>query len=227
MKAFIIYIENHDESIRYANACKESCEGKFDAELFPATTPHNIVEHTSERDYEPINPSRAYDFKSQAKNANSIKLYTTKKSIFITATRLWKLCVELNEPIVVLEHDSHCVRAWDNPKFKDVLILNGQSCWSQKSVKGFKPNKMPNGVHSFQTKLKYRFHNKFKSSMLMPGAAAYAIHPHAAQKLLDAGYKYGWEQNDHFINTYNVNIETVIPEYFTFKLPNLKTSHGF
>lgn len=227
MKAFIIYIKGHDPSETYAKHCLNSCKDKFDAFLFEATTAENIEIYIQEKNYEPIKPSRAYDFYKQSVSPSKTNLYLTKKSIFVTATRLWKKCVELNEPIVVLEHDSLCLREWDNPKFKDVLILNGESCWTQENIRTFKPKNKQEGVHDLRLTLKYRFNNKFKGAMIMPGAAAYAIQPHGAQKLLDAAYKYGWEQNDHFINTHNVTIQTIVPEYFTFKLPNLKTSHGF
>lgn len=227
MKAYIIYIENHDPSLTYARHCLNSCKEYFDAELFKATAPLNIDEYTQIKDYEPIQPSRAFDFKSQSRRADRRMTYLAKKSIFITATRLWQKCVEMDEPIVVLEHDSICVREWDNPEFKDVLILNGESSWTQKNIRTLKPKNNPEGVHPLNSGLKYRFNNKFKGAMMMPGAAAYAIKPHAAQKLLDAANQYGWEQNDHFINTSLVSIESIVPEYFTFKLPNLKTSHGF
>jgi hypothetical protein len=227
VKAFIIYIKGYDPSETYAKHCLNSCKDKFNASLFEATTAENIEIYIQEKDYEPINPSRAYDFYKKAVSPSKTNLYLTKKSIFITATRLWQKCVELNEPIVVLEHDSICLRKWDNSQFEDVLILNGESCWTQKQLSGLKPDHWPIGVSKLNSRLKYRFNNKFKGAMTMPGAAAYAIQPHAAQKLLEAAYKYGWEQNDHFINTYNVTIQTIVPEYFKFKLPNLKTSHGF
>jgi len=61
---------------------------------------------------------------------------------------------------------------------------------------------------------------------MMPGTAAYGITPKGAKKLLDSLTKHGWEQSDYFINNYNVKIQTMMPEYFTFKLKNLNMSHG-
>ena len=227
MKAFIIYIESHAASKVYANECLASCKGKFEASLFEATTPSTLAEHTKGKDYHPIEPGRATDFYKRAVETQKFKLHDTKKSIFVTATRLWKKCVELDEPIVILEHDSLCERAWDNPEFEDVLILNGKSCWKQIPIGGKGQKDPKDGVQAYNSKLKYKFKNEFKNAYMMPGAAAYAIKPHAAKKLLEAADKYGWEQNDHFINSFNVKIQIVLPEYFTFKLPNLNTSHGF
>ena len=62
---------------------------------------------------------------------------------------------------------------------------------------------------------------------MMPGTASYAITPKGANKLLKAVEKHGWEQSDFFINTKNVHIQYVVPEYFTFTLKNLNMSHGF
>ena len=60
---------------------------------------------------------------------------------------------------------------------------------------------------------------------MMPGTAAYAITPKGAKKLLSHLYL-GWEQSDYYINTKSVNIQYILPENFTFKLPNLRMSHG-
>jgi hypothetical protein len=62
---------------------------------------------------------------------------------------------------------------------------------------------------------------------MIPGTAAYAIQPHAAEKLLKTLDKVGWEQSDFFINTKTVNMQYVTPEYFTFKSQNLNMSHGY
>jgi GR25 family glycosyltransferase involved in LPS biosynthesis len=123
---------------------------------------------------------------------------------------LWNECAKGDEDYLILEHDARLI---DDPKgidFEDVLHLDA---WRFEEAEG------EEGVteHAFIV----------KGWKTMKGAFAYIIKPHAAKKLLEAADKYGWEQNDHFINSFNVKIQIVLPEYFTFKLPNLNTSHGF
>ena len=62
---------------------------------------------------------------------------------------------------------------------------------------------------------------------MIPGTGAYVVTPKGAAKLLEALEDYGWEQSDFFINTMNVNLDYIVPEYFTFKSGNLNSSHGF
>lgn len=44
--------------------------------------------------------------------------------------------------------------------------------------------------------------------------------------MIEAYETIGWEQSDFMLNSSVVRIQTLSPELFTFKLPNLKTSLG-
>lgn len=173
--------------------------------------------------------SRAEDFYKE-QNTNR---FLSKRSIFANGYSLWEKCIELNENIVILEHDSICIRKWDFPDIDDILILNIQSAFNQKLLKEFvKKNKkkfphIQKGINRYSSPFIYHRKNVYHGSFIMPGAAAYAISPKGAKKLIDSAEKYGWEQNDHFINTHNVKINYVAPEYFKLKTPNLNLSFGF
>lgn len=223
MKAFLIYVKDHLESTAQAEKALLSCKDTgFDVELVEGITPLTVDVY-NELSHCP--GSRASHFFKQSE----IK-YKTKKSCFMNNVKIWEKCIELNEPVVFLEHDIGCVRNYTEEDFEDVLILNIESAMKQKVFNHIKyKRKWKTGIHEYEyPPLAYR-HNvsQWAGSYIMPGNGAYAITPKAAKKLLDSAYTYGWEQGDHFINTANVTIQYIVPEYFTFKSENLNMSHGW
>ena len=227
IKTFIIHLSEHSQSVAYANESLISCEGKnFDAELFQGYYHKTVGKFKEIKNFMPN--SRAENFFKEG----NMNRFLSKRSIFANGYTLWQKCLELNQNIVVLEHDSICVKNWDFPNFKDVLILNIEDAFHQKCYRDFwkknkqKPPILKNGIHNYKSPFLYQWNNIFYNSLKMPGAAAYALSPTGAEKLVKSAEKYGWEQNDHFINTYNVNIEYAKPQYFKLKYPNLNLSFG-
>jgi len=227
MKAYIVYVKNNEKSEYYANYCLDSCKDKFDAELFEGVTPDTLLDYEKIYDFDHISPSRAESFYLENE-----KLYRIKKSCFMNHVRLWNLCLETNQPLAFIEQDSFCVREWNNLSFEDVLILNYESAWDQKVFTNLRRTsageiEIKGGKNLYnKSPLRYKKVNIFESSSMMPGTAAYAINPSGAKKLVTTLDTYGWDQSDYFINSRSVQIEYNIPEYFTFKLPNLNMSHG-
>ena len=222
MKSYIIYVKGHEKSEQYANACLKSClNSGFEAELLEGVTPDTIDQYDQ---YPEIEDGRATYFKKE-----NTKKYLTKKSCFTNHVRVWEKCIELNEPVAFLEQDSYCVWNWDNIRFDELLILNIQSAFKQPVFDhiGYKPNfQLSKHVYN-QSPLVYNKKNAWNESIMIPGTAAYAITPKGASRLLDNLATYGWDQSDYFINSHNVNMEYMMPEYFTFKFKNLNMSHGF
>jgi GR25 family glycosyltransferase involved in LPS biosynthesis len=222
MKAFLIYIEGHEGSEEQAkSAAKSASRNGFDVIMTAGITPAILDQY---KKYTDVVNGRVTSFRSK-----NMKTYLTKMACFFNHIETWKKCVELDEPVAFIEHDAYCMRKWDNPIWDEVLIMNVASAFKQ-PVFSHVHNKpqLPLGVNIYDTSpLKYKFDNPFKNSLLAPGTGAYAVTPKGAKRLLNALYKHGWEQSDYFINTFNVNIEYVMPEYFMFKHSNLNTSHGF
>lgn len=228
MKAFIIYVKGHKQSEQYANLCLQSCKDKFDAELFQGITPDTLTTYEQIYTFSYVSPSRVETMKEQ-----NIRLYETKKSCFLNQVRLWHLCVELNEPIALLEHDSFCIKEWNHIEFDEVLILNAYSALYEQHIikkvhllKNVNPPKLEIGLHDYSSDLIYNQLNIWNGACMMPGLAAYAITPKGAKKLIEK-LNYGWEQGDHFVNTKNIHIQYSLPEYFTFKMPNLNMSFDY
>lgn len=226
MISFVIYVKGNADSEEYARVCMNSLQTGFEGELFEGVQRSTLFEWDEKTgSLEPMESSRAAGHKM-----DTAKRYETKKSCFLNHVRLWKKCVELDEPIAVLEHDSYCIRSWDNIYFDELLILNITSAFDQKVFNSLKPQiqsiNWGFGISNYnKSPLIYNKNENFKGGLMMPGTAAYAVSPKGAKRLL-SHLHLGWEQSDYYINTKAVNIQYMIPEYFSFKLPNLRMSHG-
>lgn len=226
MKSFIIYVEGHHKSTEQATRCYDLCQQfGYIPELFPGSTAKKM---RGPFNYPEIEKSRAESFRKE----NDRKLYLTKKACFSNHPRLWKMSIELNETIMVLEQDAIPVKKWDDPKFDEVLLCNARSAYRRKIFKRVKPERhsaiwSEDGIHDLNDGLIYTKQNFMKGGYMMPGTASYAVTPLAANKLLDALELYGWEQSDYFINTKLVDIKCAAPDYFKLDINNnLKLSHG-
>lgn len=222
MKSFIVYVKGHPQSEEQANRALASCKGSgFECELMEGTVPDTLSNFP---DWPDAENGRVTNFRR-----DNMKVYLHKKSCFSNHYTIWNKCVELNEPIAFLEHDVINIREWFFNPFREVLVMNIESAFKQPVFSHVRNKPLFDfGVNNYTvTPLRYRFDNQWKDGGLIPGTASYAVTPAGAKKLLDSLEQHGWEQSDFFINTKNVNIEYVVPEYFTLTSENLNTSHGF
>jgi len=226
MKAFIIHTY-HNISIEYANRALESFNGYFgwEPELFEGMTIETLLKYEKKYSLELKPRSRATDFFNK-----NLGLYKVKKCCAMNQYRLLRRCVNLNETIAIIEHDSHCIGDWLDYKFDDILVMNPYSAIRQKvfaHILRFNTTPIEAGIHDINfNRLNYRHDPELKRARMMPGLAAYAVTPAGAQKMIDVFENVGWEQGDQIINTAYVRIQTLMPELFTFILPNLSMSHG-
>jgi hypothetical protein len=223
MKTYIIYVQGHDKSERYAEEALSSCEGKnFSAELFVGATKDTVKKWTTKYPYLLVDKPRS---RIERFRAESSDVYWTKKACLTNQVRLWNKCLELNEPIVCLEHDARCVREWDSPEFDEFLILNPVSGFNQPCFDHVKKYDFKEGVHSYRSNLTYYFDNDWIGAYIPPGLGSYAITPAGARKLIDAVKQSGCEQGDMTTNSYNVRLQYAAPDYFGMA-KNLKMSIG-
>ena len=215
MKIYIIGDKNNDVSRRGMQLCADSLKGHT-VEFFQQTSPSTLKEHlldfpTMSWVY-PLNDQFGVDAETgmvmkpyRASDVNKIFACT------VSHARLWKKCVELNEEIMILEHDAIFVRKfelfeWDG----GVLGLND-----------------PRGAtHSAQL-----FHEKVsvskgvkntpwvKPKLDMPqglaGNSAYIIKPYFAEKLLDKLKQKGGWPNDSIMckQFFGDELKVVYPYY--------------
>ncbi len=234
MKAFIIHTQNED-SLELADRCKRSFipYNNWDAELFEGTSPLTLEHWEEQYPLKMRYYSRVRGFYEKRDDSPKDKRrYLSKKSCTYSHYRLWKKCVELDEPIVILEHDSVCKSEWDNNiKFDDVLVLNIISAINRPMMMGTawrraNPNlEIQEGIHDQHIKLMYDQDPNVTDAEMMPGAAAYAISPQGAKKMVTTLEADGWEQNDYIMNTSVVRIQTINPEMFRLRYTNISTTN--
>jgi GR25 family glycosyltransferase involved in LPS biosynthesis len=223
MKSYIIYIKGHQKSEEQANSALLSfLEHGWDVSLKEGVTPHSLKEipHIIEN-------SRLWNFKEE-----NFKKYMTKISCATNHINFWKEVVEANEPMCFLEHDAVCLDKCPNVDFKDYLILNIQYAFRPPSKIAWGPYLKVKfegeGLKEVDDTYILRYHkeNIWKGSYLVPGTGAYAITPQGAQKMLNAISKYGIDQSDFMLNSFNLDLEYYLPSPVKFNNVNLSTSFG-
>lgn len=98
----MIVIKGNEASEYYANYCTKSWEKiGLDVRRFDAVTPDNLKDMTG------LNWSQ-YISSFKYKKANvKVEFTDTEKSCFYSHYMIWKKCIDKNEPVMVLEHDSY------------------------------------------------------------------------------------------------------------------------
>lgn len=109
--------------------------------------------------------------------------------------RLWQHCVDLQEPILIFEDDAHVIRPYTPVVWQDVLIVAS----SHTKKMGKYQHLIDNPQADPPQALMY-------SQSTLPGAAGYAIHPAAAEKLVRC-YRQSFLPADNAVNQYVVHIE--------------------
>jgi len=188
MKSFIIHLSKIPASLETASRLKSQLESfDMEAELFEGTygndavkmmTDENRIVHPIGIKGHPLTPED-----------NSLKkmLGPGVKGCFYSHYRLWKYCVELDEPIIIFEDDINLTRPFISVDWKDVLIIALGHPAKSERYKGYllEPTGIPAAV-------------EYKQSS-MPGCCGYAIKPHAARRLLET-YKKTFLPADNAIN---------------------------
>jgi len=179
----------HAASESAAETCLRSItttNSELTAEIFPAVTPDTMF------DCEWRWPDRKRRTCDQTNlTLTAYKNLDVRRRIACAQSHwlLWQLCVGLNEPICVLEHDAVFVREFRTWNFKGGAIsINspigatfGALLYDQALVDG--ENEIP-------------WITNQNVPQGLPGNSAYVIQPWAAQQLMDAQQKIGWWPND-------------------------------
>ena len=166
--AYIITLKGHDLSETMYQKCQESCKEVgmnyvvYDA--FDGTKGEILIpEHSKGRQYlkwiKQINPALA----------------VTEVSVVLSHLSLWARCVEIDQPIVILEHDAVMVQPYIHHNAINNIVYLGSIEQVENKYWGLVP------IHG-QLNPNYRF---------MLRAHAYAIDPMIARQLLTHVIKFG------------------------------------
>jgi GR25 family glycosyltransferase involved in LPS biosynthesis len=228
MKGQITYIKGHkksEEQAKYALASFKK-NANWDITLNEGLTPATVKD-VPEFQYKIIKNSRLHDFKEENYNTFAAKMACAINHIYF-----WRKVVEADEPMAFLEHDAVCIGGWYDYKFEDYLLLNAETVFRRPNKLGLGQFKNYNfngiGVCDFPKKypLTYHKHNEWWDANMAPGTGAYAISPSGAKKMLAAVEKYGIDQSDFMINSFNVRMQYITPSLAKFNKVNLSTSYG-
>lgn len=187
MKSYIIHLPKIPASLQTATELKDNLEKlNMDVELFKGTMGPDAVKKFEQegRTLYPFGLKGKLDPNSK----EASKMATPGvKGCFDSHYRLWKKCVELDEPIIIWEDDIVITREFSYVDWDDVLII--ALGHPTKSVRWMHLLESPTGE---PRALQYK-------SPSMPGCCGYAIKPHAAQKLIDT-YATTFRPADNAIN---------------------------
>jgi glycosyl transferase family 25 len=200
IKTFIIRLEENEHSCTMAQECYEQAV-KFDLqpEFFKA-----INGNDSDFHYKKTGIKRLGKFK---KNRLGVI------GCFFSHYYLWKNCIELDEPIIILEHDGYVIRNIDTSlldTFSDVLKLDRLDPFDIKYN-----NRLEKEKNLEIEVVSYTYNNrkvrKVDLGDYFKGAYSYIIKPQAALKLINFIEKNGHRPADQQINSSIVDLKTTIP----------------
>ena len=227
MKGQIVYIKGHDRSQKQANQALQSFNKyKWDVELKAGNTKNNIKNFYPGH-YTIIANSRLHNFREENYNK-----YQTKISCAFNHVHFWEKVISEDQPMCFLEHDAICCMTSEEYDFEEYLILNAEFVFKSPNKLGlrqFKDFTWPSfGINDLPESypLKYYKENVWKGYNMAPGTGAYAITPQGAKKLLSAINKYGFDQSDFMINSFNIRMQYLNPSPIKFNTINLSTSYG-
>ena len=187
MKSYIIHLPTIPASLKTATELKEKLESfNMPVELFKGTMGPDAVKKfkLEGRTIHPYGLKGLLD--PNSKEARKISTPGVQ-GCFDSHYRLWKKCVELNEPILVWEDDIILTRKYEPIEWDDVLIV--ALGHPTKSIRWMHLLESPSNIVEALT---------YKSPS-MPGCCGYAIKPHAAKKLIDE-YSTTFRPADNAIN---------------------------
>jgi len=189
MKAFIIYLKEVQTTIDSALECKRTArQYGLDAWLMEGFTPSRADNFIKEQNLKPYLPGpKLYKIKWQKGGV---------RGCMISHYHVWKKCIELDQKIVVLEHDARVVSENYTQDFQDVLHLDGYRFAED-------PSRGEPIVEDFV--------NIRKGENQLMGTYGYVIKPHAAKRLIQGAHEDGITASDMFVKDKYVRIQVVKP----------------
>lgn len=189
MKAFIIAIPGHEDSQLHADRCIQSVKdtnSELDIQKFTAIVPETMWE---------VEWDWPYTKKQQCLNTGMIKkaykTYDMTKRIAAAGShyKLWEKSVELNETIMILEHDAIFTRQFKPFKFEGGAISINNPDHATFNWKLY--NKLDN---SGEQEVPWVADESIPQGL--PGHSAYIIKPWAAKEIIELQDTLGWWPND-------------------------------
>jgi len=200
MKSFIIRLKHNKISEQQAQDCVEQARTfDIDVEYFDAV---NGLEHQAHCEKLNIQPLKFFK-----------KGLPGVYGCLLSHYYLWLKCVELDEPIVILEHDGYFIRPLPDDildRFQDVLKLDSLNPYDPKYSTIIQDSFHDDpGLEITKIANNEKLHND--AGFYSWGSYAYIIKPHAAKNIIDWIADRGFLPSDHQLGTLVARIETCRP----------------
>lgn len=157
------------------------------AELFPAVTGEHFTRENGFAVYQDL----------------KLKINEGCIGNFLSNVMLWRLCIDLDQAVLVMEDDallpeahmeniSQAIREYENqPDAQTILFLLGQTPYGSCELRNYKNASLR--VHSENLRLVEHYHD-------WAGTAAYCVRPKAARHLLDRALEFGTNPSDKHLH---------------------------
>jgi len=220
MKSFVIYVDTSDKSVKSAEQTQNSFKDKLgiDVALSKGVNRDNVWQTFVDSDFNIL------DIQHFGGGTIDAEIAT-----FFSHYNLWLKCIELNEPILILEHDailtdtplSLLMMNYHLEKFKGDLLNLGKPNWGSYWYKNFESEWLTktDGIH--KRDICENKHNIYQvwdtekglchcDTMWLFGAHAYLLNPKGATKLVEGTSK-GILPADVYIRTNLLDVYDYLP----------------
>jgi len=220
MKSFVIYVDTSDKSVKSAEQTQNSFKDKLgiDVALSKGVNRDNVWQTFVDSDFNIL------DIQHFGGGTIDAEIAT-----FFSHYNLWLKCIELNEPILILEHDailtdtplSLLMMNYHLEKFKGDLLNLGKPNWGSYWYKNFESEWLTktDGIH--KRDICENKHNIYQvwdtekglchcDTMWLFGAHAYLLNPSGATKLVEGTSK-GILPADVYIRTNLLDVYDYLP----------------
>ena len=220
MKAYVICVRGNATSEKGADICitsSKKVENKFQVEIFDAVTPDmaNIVLTGNGLKWKYPWDGQETDLKTGLiKTAYPTKVKENRIACAMSHWLLWKQCEKLNEPILILEHDSVFIERLDYDSILksnfDIIGINSPASATRRA-------------HMFHDILQGKPAwiqpvpdiDEFNVPQGLAGNSAYIIKPNGAKNLIKASKDHGVWPNDALMCKQIIPNLGVTKTYFT------------
>ena len=230
MKAFVITIQDHKYSEQVATRCVQS--GKqfgVDVEKFygvDKNTGRSVMKgcdlewtwakNNTEKDVCPQTGLHQFPYMSATGTPANLE---TKIACSMSHYMMWMKCTQMDEPILILEHDAVFIKPLPDFEFEGICQINDPagvtrkgSWWSQQMIKR-------GGEGAFE-KTWITTEQERHTPDGLAGNSAYVIKPWAAQELINTFHKIGVWPNDA---TMCKQLFPYLQEYYPFIVKTIQT----
>jgi GR25 family glycosyltransferase involved in LPS biosynthesis len=191
--AYIITIKNHLLSERLAKRCYDSC--------ISVDMPVKIWQAFDGVDGQKIKfPShiKECDIEYYCNFEDILYMTVSELACFYSHLSLWKHCVNINKPIVILEHDSVMIKKIIHNHYENSIVYLGH-------YKEFTPwCKISLGEKDTHEEV-------YTKNFMLNGAHAYSIHPKIAAKMID-NLKFAVHPDAYIMPNKNIELNDTWPE---------------